>query len=1030
MDYDDISPELRFYINATEEEYNATPSNIRNVLLRDAEERYRNDVEDEDDTQHEPFPMDTFTIRVEEKNERIRLRGRRYKWRRRDVIAETSSPIVLTPDNVEDFGRQLDMLRDQYTTDGFTSVQYILTGNGYYENTSPNSSHLMAVIELRLEEYEDGRYVVDGVIIRFKRGYQREEHHGSITAGKGEGVPRKINNGYWILDIIQAKNKCIPNAYVLWKMYKDGCVDKVIRGDRKEFMRRRRSLPSGDGIKFNDVMHGNEKFNILYHEKEAWSIPPQDTKKICWFVYVNGHVGLLVHEDYLEKKSIAALEKLSQQTVLHQILQKKVDASPIDIVTADIESFRRLEGKFNEDGSEKYSHEPLLIGQYNGKKFTYFRGENALDKYCKYLSDSGKDWLIWWHNGGKYDAHFLLKPMLKYCNTSLDLPMQLRDLKGNLLEVRAHLKNGHVVIFRDSYSLMSESLAKLSKDMNVTRKMGNIDIKNASREEILTSPKILEYNRLDCVSLYEILLKYQSTSTETFGTNPLHHVSASSFAKKIFFSTYYNPKKYPLYLLPKKVRDFIAEGYCGGRNEVFRRGRFVGKKIVPYDFTSFYAAVARGLIPYGIPRWKDNLTSIKGRDSMEKFLKENPGFYEVEILFSPRDKVPLHGIIHKHRYVFPYFVNCPAGKIFSEELLLGLSIGYRYRLLCGYTQPLAPICAKFFEELIRVKTDANRDGLAALEQVAKSTATAGYGHFGFNPYNRNVMKIYGEEMVEHLESLADNGQLSYRKEGDVYVCYETTNVLLSDINVSVAAAITSHARMRLWELMQDITDAGGTVYYCDTDSVYSSIDIAEHETLGPKWCGPGNGKNLGELKRELPKGEDVDDITFVGCKTYGYKTNKGKYHVKSKGTNNPKPMYGPKEDDEKYEDPNESYSKDVEEYERNKEMYKKLHALLTEPQIFPTNTMSTSRIRKATKDMRVYDEVVPKKIKGVYTKGHVLSNGEIKPLKLAGKFVKEPPMSDSFIQKLLGGNSPQLASTHESDLEENDNYCAPKEYLR
>lgn len=1024
MDYDEIPSELYPYINATEEEYNATPPNIRNVLLRDAEERYRNTVEDDDDIQHEPFPMDTITIRVEETNERIRLRGRKYKWRRRDVIGEASNPIVLTPDNVEDFGRQLDALRDQYTTDGFAPAQYILTGNGYYENTSPNSSHLMAVIEFRLEEYEDGRYVVDGFVIRFKRGYQREEHHGGITAGKGEGVPRKLNSGYWILDIIQAKNKCIPNAYVLWKMYVDGCVDKVIQGDRKEFIQRRRSLPSGHGIKFNDVMHEGEEFNILYHEERAWTVSPQDTRKTCWFVYTNGHVGLLVHEDYLKEKSIATLEKLSQRTVLHQILQKKVDADPIDIVTADIESFRRLE----KDGSEKYSHEPLLIGQYNGKRFTHFRGEDAMDRYCKYLSDSGKDWLIWCHNGGRYDAHFLLKPMLKYCDTSLDLPMQLRDLKGNLLEIRAHLKNGHVVIFRDSCSLIPGSLAELAKDMKVTRKMGNVDIKNASREEILTSPKILEYNRLDCVSLYEILLKYQSTSTETFGTNPLHHVSASSFAKKIFFSTYYNPKKHPLYVLPKKVRDFIAEGYCGGRNEMFHRGRFIGKEIFPYDFTSFYSAVGRGSIPYGIPRWKDNLKGIKGKDSMEKFLKENPGFYEVEILYSPRDKIPLHGTFREHRYVFPYFVNCRAGKIFSEELLLGLSIGYRYRLLCGYTQPLAPICAKFFEDLIKVKTDANKDGLIALGHAAKNTANAGYGYFGFSPYNRNVMKVYGEDMVEHLESLADNGRLSYRKEEDAYICYETTNVLLSDINVAVAAAITSHARMRLWELMQDITDAGGKVYYCDTDSVYSSIDIVKHKTLGPKWCGVGKGKNLGELKRELPLGEDVDDITFVGCKTYGYKTNKGKYHVKSKGTNNPKPMYEPKEDDEKYEDPNESHDKDVGEYERNKEMYEKLHALLTEPQIFPTNTMSTSRIRKATKDMKVYDEVVPKKISGVYTKGHVLSNGEVKPLKLAGKFVVEPPISDSFVQKLFGG-SPQLVHTYESDYEGDDDYYVPKDYL-
>ncbi|KAG0065389.1 hypothetical protein BGZ90_001796 [Linnemannia elongata] len=446
MDYNKIPPELREYIDATEEEYNATSQGIRKVLLRDAEERYHNDIVDEDDAQHEPFPMERFTITTKERNRKLKARGRTYRWRQRVVTGIALIPVVLTPDNIEDFGEQLDELRDQYTTDDFVPYQYTLMGDGYQENTAPNSSHLISILDQRLENYVDGSYLVDMFVISFKRGYRREEHHGGITAGKGEGIPSELGDGFWLLDIIQARNKCIPNAYTLWRMYVDGCVDEVIQGNRKEFTRRRRSLPSGDGIKFNDVMHEDEEFNILYFKEEARRISPKDTKKTCWFVYINGHVGLLVHEKYLDEKSIEVLKKLSQQTVLHKILPKNVNADLIEIVVADIESFRK-------STEEKYVHEPLLVGQYNGKKYTRFRGEDAMDKYCKYLTDANKDWLVWWHNGGKYDAHLLLKPMLKYSDTSLDLPLELRDLKGNLLEVRIHLQNGHVVILRDSYGL-------------------------------------------------------------------------------------------------------------------------------------------------------------------------------------------------------------------------------------------------------------------------------------------------------------------------------------------------------------------------------------------------------------------------------------------------------------------------------------------------------------------------------------------------------------------------------------------------
>ncbi|KAF9369700.1 hypothetical protein CPC16_004323, partial [Podila verticillata] len=302
---------------------------------------------------------------------------------------------------------------------------------------------------------------------------------------------------------------------------------------------------------------------------------------------------------------------------------------------------------------------------------------------------------------------------------------------------------------------------------------------------------------------------------------------------------------------------------------------------------------------------------------------------------------------------------------------------------------MAPICKEFFEEMIKVKTDAKKEGKPALEYSGKITANAGYGYFGFNPYDRNVIRIYGEGMVGHLESLADAGKLSYRKEGDVYIAYETTNVLLPDVNVSVAAAITSYARIRLHELIQDIKDAGGKMYYCDTDSVYSDINIIEHKVLGPKWCGPGKGDNLGELAPELKKKEEEDekdreyivDAVFIGCKMYGYVTNKGKYHLKSKGTNNPKPMYPPGQN----KDWSGGRAKEEKEYQRNKDLFEKLKALLDGTQTFETNLISTSRIRKVKKDMEVYDETVSKKITGIYTKGKVLENGDVIPKRLYGK---------------------------------------------
>lgn len=999
MFYQDISPELINYIQDDEASFNSYPLHIREMLVTSAEEQFQNDHEDDDDDiEVEDFPIVDFTITVDEKHRSIKYHGKKYRWRERDVIGVTKTPVTLTPNNVESMGMELDTLRDQYTTDGYTPYQYTISYNGNYLNTSPNSTHLISRVNNQLDEYENLSFTVDEFVIRFKKGYTRQDLQCGITAGNGEGISRKLPNGYWLLDLFQAKTNCIPNAYTLWTMYKDGSLDDVIQGNDKEFYKRRRVLPHGKNIKFEDVV-GDDDFDILYEDESIANITPKDTKNKCYFSYINGHVGVIINEKYLKEKSVEALVKSTQRTFLHKILPKNSNDKPIKIVTADIESFRRPDeikrgSGDNEQNIQIHVHEPLLIAQYDGKRFVQFRGENALDEYCEYLVKADKDWLIWWHNGGKYDTHFLLKPLTKYANTPLDYPIELRDLKGKFLEVKTHLRNGHTITFRDSCSLIPGSLEKIAKDMDVTRKLDDVDIMNVSRHDILHSKKIREYNRIDCKSLYEILEEYQETSTTKFGTNPLHHVSASSFAKKIFYSKYYNPDEHPLYVLPRATRDFIAGAYGGGRNEIFRRGHFTNTPIFPYDFTSFYPSVGREKLPYGIPLWKDGLDNIKGKDKIKKFLEDNPGFYEVEVLSSPKGKTPLHGIFHEHRYMFPHFKNYNIGSVFSVELLRGLELGYRYKIFRGYTQPMAPICKEFFEEMIKVKTDAKKNGKPALEYSGKITANAGYGYFGFDPYDRNILRIYGESMVGHLESLSDAGKLSYRKEGDVYIAYETTNVLLPDVNVSVAAAITSYARIRLHELIQDIKDAGGKLYYCDTDSVYSSINIIEHKVLGPKWCGPGEGDNLGELAPELKKKKEEEekdreyivDAVFIGCKMYGYITNKGKYHLKSKGTNNPKPMNKPGED---------ATAKDKKEYQRNIDLFEKLKALLDDAQIFNTNLISTSRIRKVKKDMEVYDETISKKITGIYTKGKVLENGKVVPKRLYGK--KTSPRTDDII---------------------------------
>lgn len=74
---------------------------------------------------------------------------------------------------------------------------------------------------------------------------------------------------------------------------------------------------------------------------------------------------------------------------------------------------------------------------------------------------------------------------------------------------------------------------------------------------------------------------------------------------------------------------------------------------------------------------------------------------------------------------------------------------------------------------------------------------------------------------------------------------------MTDFNVSIASAITSYARQRLWELINAIEDKGKKVFYCDTDSDITNCDITKYEDIMEEFCWDGNGEALGSLKNEL-----------------------------------------------------------------------------------------------------------------------------------------------------------------------------------
>lgn len=99
-----------------------------------------------------------------------------------------------------------------------------------------------------------------------------------------------------------------------------------------------------------------------------------------------------------------------------------------------------------------------------------------------------------------------------------------------------------------------------------------------------------------------------------------------------------------------------------------------------------------------------------------------------------------------------------------------------------------------------------------------------------------------------------------------------------DVSISLSAAITGYARIYMAEVKLYILSKGGQIYYSDTDSIVTDIELSSDLI----------GDGLGQFKLEAK----VNEGFFITNKTYclvlhdGYKTKKNKgIVIKAKGVN-------------------------------------------------------------------------------------------------------------------------------------------------
>jgi hypothetical protein len=287
-----------------------------------------------------------------------------------------------------------------------------------------------------------------------------------------------------------------------------------------------------------------------------------------------------------------------------------------------------------------------------------------------------------------------------------------------------------------------------------------------------------------------------------------------------------------------------------------------------YDFVSMYPAL---MSVNNYPIGKMNIINIDEKDRTTL----NPlwyGLIECELRHITFNKKPYHGIKHNHNLVFGHIKDFTKCIITSEELKYSLNnnLGYEYKYYKVYNyEAKAPIFKDLIKQVFKMKQEAEKKGQKEQLKTAKLILNSCFG-FWATKSERETTQIYNnkinntkrkdEEYINNkIEKNKNNrfnafllsNSLKDYEEINGNSIYKTIDTKQQNNNIIIGFFITAQGRTQLYETMADIEEAGGTVYYTDTDSIITNININDNEKLKLKY-NVDSGK-LGSLTNEATK---------------------------------------------------------------------------------------------------------------------------------------------------------------------------------
>jgi len=497
---------------------------------------------------------------------------------------------------------------------------------------------------------------------------------------------------------------------------------------------------------------------------------------------------------------------------------------------------------------------PFVWGFYdNGimdgdKPFYFF---DTTDAFVEFIRD--KEFIIYAHNGGKFDYHYLKDYLSEYDEVSV--------INGRI----AQFKIG-IAEFRDSWNILPVPLAMYQKQEQ------DYSIHEATeRNKPENRAVILDYLESDCRNLYEIVTAYR----DRFGNNLTQAGGAMRELNKM------NRHPLPVSRFPKFYDDYHPY-YFGGRVECFKAG-IIERPFKVVDINSAYPFAMLHEHPYTYGVTTTNDADI--RQDLTRTQIET-GFFKVQAVshgaFPWKDA---EGKIEDGALIFPNDdierEFCISGWEMYAALETGTAeiLAFKESHVFDYTTNFSEFILSLYEERKRAKAAGDKAG----DLLAKLAMNASYGRFAINPKRFRDYQLFAADKIGWLHPDNADAWEDVDKRVWSFAGYFGKWILGQSpspesrwkfYNVATAASITGFVRAYLWRAICEASD----VLYCDTDSIAAGDVLAE---LGPEL---GQWEIEGNFERAAIAGKKL--YAFRYCDADRPKDrfgNKIRYKVASKG---------------------------------------------------------------------------------------------------------------------------------------------------